>query len=302
MDLNKYFKAKKLGKSERIRKSLIPTKNGRSADFIAPGFTTGCEMVCTYCYVARHRKFGNPVEQYTNIDSILRMTKDHAEQQGSKQANQCDPKYWTYDIACNTDMMSPVNIDITNHAVKYFQDQITNSKPTFATKVANAKKLDSLSILRKARIRYSFMPEHMRKILEPATSSVKARIKDIQVAFSKGYEVHLNFSPVVVFDGWQESYVELMQQIDSSLPQDIKDQLKCEVIFLTHSDRLHRSNSFWHPDAEKLLWRPDIQEDKVNQRGGSAVRYKYKLKRNFTSQFRSLLKTHMPYCNIRYMF
>lgn len=79
-------------------------------------------------------------------------------------------------------------------------------------------------------------------------------------------------------------------------------QLKCEVIFLTHNDQLHEVNLGWHPQAESVLWQPNLQEQKQSQTGGHNVRYKYGLKGQLLSQFRALLQAEMPYCTIRYAF
>ena len=36
---------------------------------------------------------------------------------------------------------------------------------------------------------------------------------------------------------------------------------------LTHNDGLHEVNLGWHPRAEELLWRPDLQQPKLSQNG-----------------------------------
>ena len=44
-----------------VRKGFPVRVNGRSGDFIAPGFASGCAMACAYCYVPRRKGFANPV-------------------------------------------------------------------------------------------------------------------------------------------------------------------------------------------------------------------------------------------------
>lgn len=81
-----------------------------------------------------------------------------------------------------------------------------------------------------------------------------------------GYEVHVNFSPVIVSDEWESDWRQLFEQMDSRLTAATKQQLKAEVIFLTHNAQLHEVNLSWHPRAEDILWRPDLQAEVVAKR------------------------------------
>jgi DNA repair photolyase len=117
-----------------------------------------------------------------------------------------------------------------------------------------------------------------------------------------GYEVHLNFSPVIVTPGWQEEWIELFDQIDAALSPQAKDQLAAEVIFLTHNQQLHEVNLGWHPRAEEILWRPELQETKRSSNGFLNVRYTASEKRGYLETFLALAAKHLPYCRIRYAF
>ncbi len=91
--------------------------------------------------------------------------------------------------------------------------------------------------------------------------------------------------------------------LDSALSQVAKAQLAAEVIFLTHTEELHEMNLSWHPEGEKHLWRPDLQEYKRSQASGDRVlRYERDLKRRLVADFRDLLSKRLPYCQIRYAF
>jgi spore photoproduct lyase len=114
--------------------------------------------------------------------------------------------------------------------------------------------------------------------------------------------VHLNFSPVIVHDGWLEQWAELFDQIDAGTNDAAKRQLAAEVIFLTHNEALHEVNLGWHPRGEDLLWRPDLQQVKRSQSGQYNVRYKTGLKRGYVDALTGLLADRMPYCRVRYAF
>lgn len=275
--------------------------NGRSTDFIAPSHANGCSMACTYCYVARRKGYANPLTVFVNIEELLSSMRKHSQALGWKVPNQCDPKYWTYDIGCNND--ASVDALVSNNVrdiVELFKE-LPNAKASFATKYVNNDML-SYDPQRKTRIRFSLMPERIARVVDVRTSTIKDRIQAIQPFFEAGYEVHLNFSPVIVYQGWEQDYIDLMKQVDSTLSQEAKDQLAAEVIFLTHNKDLHELNEIWHPKGESLLWAPGIQEPKKSLYGGDNLRYKWKLKRQFIDSFKRISAAEMPYMNIRYIF
>jgi spore photoproduct lyase len=239
--IKSYLKFKKQNSSSRTRKGLPIRPNGRSTDFVAPGLATGCELTCSYCYVARHRSIGNPLETYINQLEIFQSVYNHLNTLNKKTPNQCDPIFWTYDIGESSDCLTPKNIENTNNYLQYFEDNL-DAKPSFATKVAAPKKLRKCKTQYKHRIRVSISPYNIIAITEKTTSSLKSRIKGIQILLDLGYEVHLNFSPVIAYMGWYDDYAALLQYIDCNITEEAKKQLKCEVIFLTHANVLHTKN------------------------------------------------------------
>ncbi|MGI4793924.1 MAG: spore photoproduct lyase family protein, partial [Janthinobacterium lividum] len=146
------------------------------------------------------------------------------------------------------------------------------------------------------------MPPALAKLLDVRTSPVAERIAAIGELHRAGYEVHLNFSPVVLREGWEAEWGALFEELDDVLPPAVKDQLATEIIMLTHNRELHEVNLAWHPKAEELLWRPDIQEEKISESGGVNLRYRTGWKSQWLRRFRDLLAARMPYCRVRYAF
>ena len=152
------------------------------------------------------------------------------------------------------------------------------------------------------RIRFSLMPAGLAKSVDVRTSPVAERMAAINDFVEAGYEVHVNFSPVIVTDNWLSDWEQLLRELDATLTADAKAQLAAEVIFLTHNERLHEVNMGWHPQAENLLWRPDLQESKVSSNGFTNVRYRSGAKAAYVRQLTSLIESIAPYCRIRYAF
>ncbi len=273
-------------------------------NFHVPGYESYLAngVVTHNCYVARRKGFANPITTFVNIEKILGYIKRHAKRQGDKpEPNQVDPQLWVYEIGENSDCSVDAAIcDNVKDIITLFRD-IPNAKATFATKRVN-RQLLNYDPQGKTRIRFSLMPEAKAQIIDVRTSPICDRINAINDFVEAGYEVHLNFAPVVYYDGWLDDYAELFGQIDDTLSDQAKDQLQCEVIFLTHNDRLHEVNMGWHPQGEALLWQPDLQETKYSQTGGKNVRYKRGFKGSLVEQFQELLRQEMPYCTVRYAF
>ncbi|MGX1161109.1 hypothetical protein RKD54_002018 [Pseudarthrobacter sp. SLBN-100] len=61
-------------------------------------------------------------------------------------------------------------------------------------------------------------------------------------------------------------------------------------------------NLGWHPQAEQVLWRPDLQEPKVSSNGFNNVRYRSGTKARYVHQLTALIEQIAPYCRIRYAF
>lgn len=299
-----YFQLKKAGYSERKRKDLSIKVNGRSADFIIPSAFRSCDYSCVYCYAARNRPQGNSVEVYTNISEIIEAVRVHASKLPPKIANQCCDTYWVYDIGESSDCLGPSVLPITNKLITELT-QIPNCKPTFATKAGSPSRIAKLvdcPIPYKARIRASLMPQKIADIVEVGTAKIVDRLHGLNLAYSKSFECHLNLSPVILYQGWEADYIDLFKLIDSILLPEVKQQLKLEIIMLTHSDSLHQLNLEWIPKAEKLLYVPAIQEYKVNERGSKVLRYKLSIKQRAIAKFKELINQHLNYCNIRYIF
>lgn len=280
------------------RKSMLIRESGRSTDFITPSFGHGCLFECSYCYMKRHKPKGLDIAK--NTEDILTAINNHVAWLEDKEPNQCDSEYWTYDISCNEDFALHAKHHDWEYIFNFFKDH-PSAKASFATKYVQ-KDFLNYNPSKKVRIRFSLMPEKTRAILEPNTSTIIDRIKAIDAFVKSGYEVHINFSPVVVYPDWEDDYKELMRLLDSNINSETKNQIKSEVIFLTHNENKHIENLKNNLPGEDLLWKPSVQEFKKSQYSGKNIRYKRNLKYIYIKQFKELSKEVIPYCDIRYIF
>ena len=278
------------------RKSMLIRPSGRSTDFISPSFGYGCLYNCSYCYMKRHKPEGLDVAE--NIGDILTAINNHAYFTPVDKPNQTHPVLTTYDISCNEDFALHARFYDWRKIFDFFKNHPL-AMGSFATKYVNPNLID-YDANKKIRIRYSLMPQKLSDIHEPRTSKIIDRIKAIDAFIDAGYDVHINFSPVIVYKGWRADYKELFEMVNDYV--DYKDEVLAEVIFLTHNYKKHIANLKNHSEAEKVLWMPEIQENKISQYGGENVRYKLSLKKKFIQQFIALHDEIIPWNKIRYIF
>ena len=280
------------------RKSMVIRPSGRSTDCISPSFGHGCLYNCTYCYMKRHKPEGLSIAR--NVGDILTEINSHCAFADVEKPNQTHDVYTTYDISCNEDFALHLKYHDWKRIFGFFKNH-DKAMGTFATKYVNNKLL-SFNPERKVRIRFSLMPQKYSSILEPNTSSIKDRITAVNKFIEAGYDVHLNFSPVVVTDTWLHDYKILFNQVNRLINDDYKSSISCEVIFLTHNKQKHEYNVKNNIPGEDMLWNPEVQEDKISQSGDLNIRYKVKNKTKWINQFKELHSSMIDWCDIRYIF
>ena len=282
-------------------KTLVCKESGRSSDFISPSLANGCLGACAYCYVDRNKPV-NPITLFTNTEEILAAVDKHVQKQvWPKVPNQTHPLYYTYDIGCNSDVSVDATISDNVKVAVDFYRQHPKAFATFATKFVNPDLL-TYDPQNKVRIRFSLLPHKVSKLVDVRTDPVEKRIMAINDFYQAGYEVHVNFSPVIFYEGWLDDYRELFEQLNEVVHPTVKAQMSCEVIFLTHNFWQHEANLSINPRAEELIWTPPTQETKRSQFGGINVRYQYQLKAQLIQEFKQLQAEVIPWCEIRYIF
>lgn len=282
-----------------IRKALDIKPSGRSSDYITPSFIHGCLYKCAYCYMRRNKPEGLSIA--TNTDDILQKIYNHAKGLGAKIPNQTHADLWTYDISCNEDFALHAKYHDWEKIFDFFVKSDLPIMGTLATKYVNDKLLN-YNPNKRIRIRFSLMPQELSDILEPNTSLISERIDAINDFYYAGYDVHINFSPIIANLGVRPLYEKLFKDIDYYVDDSIKKDVLSECIMLTHSEKMHKYNLANNPDVEDILWKPDVQEDKISSFGSKNIRYKHNLKSKYIDGFVNLHKSIIPWNKIRYIF
>jgi spore photoproduct lyase len=270
-------------------KTLKTKDNNNSANCIAPNLIYGCYGKCvdTYCYMARYN--GKRVYVNTNVDDIFNSVLDW-EKTFTKYPDQQDPIYTMVDIACNTDLvlMQKFLPESLHDYLKRYDDH-PRLNTTMATKYPKLLKLDVTHFNKEPRVRVSLMPQKYSKVLEPKMQPIKSRIDDINRLKNLGWEVHLNFSPLIFYKGWQKEYDSLFKKVKEKTGENL-----CEVIALTnHANQMAKTTD----EARELM----KYSYEVKNKSG-VMRYPIQHKSRLLNEFKELYSNYFNLNTIRYIF
>jgi spore photoproduct lyase len=270
-------------------KTLVTKPNDNSANCIAPNVIYGCFGGCvnTYCYMSRHndtRVFVN-----SNVDDVFNSVVEW-EKSYTKVPDQQDPVYTMVDIACNSDlvlMQKHMPEPLIDYLKRYDDHPRLNS--TMATKYPGLLKLDVNHFIKKPRVRVSLMPQRFSDILEPNMQKISDRIQDINRLKDLGWEVHINYSPLIFYPSWTEAYAYLFAEV-----KQMAGENKCEIIALTnHPNQMAKTTD----EAREIM----RYSSEVKNSSG-VMRYPLEHKTRLLKEFKALYAEFFDLSTIRYIF
>jgi spore photoproduct lyase len=270
-------------------KTLITKPNDNSANCIAPNVIYGCFGGCvnTYCYMSRNNN--TRVYVNTNVDDIFNSVVEW-EKSYTKIPDQQDPVYTMVDVSCNSDlvlMQKHMPEPLLNYLKRYDDHPRLNS--TMATKYPSLLELDVTHFNKKPRVRVSLMPQEYSDVLEPKMQKISSRIQDINRLKNLGWEVHINFSPLIFYLNWKEYYYNLFKEV-----KEVVGEHKCEVIALTnHARQMEKATE---ESKEIMKYSSEIKNS------SGIMRYPLIHKTKLIEEFKKIYSEFFNLANIRYIF
>jgi spore photoproduct lyase len=270
-------------------KTLITKPNDNSANCIAPNVIYGCFGGCvnTYCYMSRNNN--TRVYVNTNVDDIFNSVVEW-EKSYTKIPDQQDPVYTMVDISCNSDlvlMQKHMPEPLLNYLKRYDDHPRLNS--TMATKYPSLLELNVAHFNKKPRVRVSLMPQEYSDVLEPKMQKISSRIQDINRLKNLGWEVHINFSPLIFYLNWKEYYYNLFKEV-----KEVVGEHKCEVIALTnHARQMEKATE---ESKEIMKYSSEIKNS------SGIMRYPLIHKTKLIEEFKKIYSEFFNLANIRYIF
>ena len=118
---------------------------------------------------------------------------------------------------------------------------------------------------------------------------IESRIADVNRLKELGWEVHINYSPLVFYPGWKEEYDKLFIQVKEHAGIN-----KCQVIALTnHTNQMAKASI----EAQDMM---KYSSEVKNQSG--VMRYPLIHKSRLLREFKEIYSKYFPLNTIRYIF
>ncbi|MGD2185473.1 MAG: DNA photolyase [Desulfobacterales bacterium] len=168
-----------------------------------------CHMDCTYCVLQTY--FHPPVLQYfvnhedlmIELDTVLSQNKIGRIGTG-EFTDSLIWELWT---------------DVSNHLVRRFGAQ-RHAVIELKTKTTAIERLQNQAHNRKTIAAWSLNTNHIIKTQERSTASLAARLKAAARCESWGYPLAFHFDPLVIYDGCEEDYKQVVQDLFASVSAD----------------------------------------------------------------------------------
>lgn len=170
---------------------------------------TFCTMDCSYCILQTY--FHPPLLQFFVNHDDLDIELDNLFAQ--KNISRIGTGEFT------DSMIWEKWTDLSGHLVKRFSKQ-NKAVLELKTKTTNIRKLESLSHNRKTITSWSVNTDAVICSEERNTTSLSSRLKAAAQCEAWGYPVAFHFDPMVIYDGCEEEYMNVVKQIFAHVSPD----------------------------------------------------------------------------------
>ncbi|NMM65895.1 spore photoproduct lyase [Clostridium sp. P21] len=204
-----------------IKKTLKFQSCKPSAHYQLP-LVSGCMGQCEYCYLNTQLGDKPFVKVHANIDDILN--------QAQKYINERLPNITVFEGAATSD---PIPVEYCTHSLQKSVDffgKNPNARFRFVTKYNDIESLLNLEHNGHTEVRFSINTSFVINKYEHFTASKGKRIEAAIKVAQSGYPVGFLIAPVFIYPSWKEHYHDLLVELSSKLPDDLKFPVTFEVI------------------------------------------------------------------------
>ena len=194
---------------KRFDKTPIPV---RDTDVVCPHFielkwATGCPFDCSWCYLKGTFRFSsskaNPrVKDYEKIERHL----------GTFLEFVSKPELLNTGELADSLMTEGGTHPFSKFAIPLFESQ-DRHKVLFVTKSSRIEHLLEMEAQDRVIVSFSLNPSSIAERWEKRAPAAEGRIEAGRKLYDRGYKVRIRIDPMVPVDGWEEKYLELLDQI-----------------------------------------------------------------------------------------
>ncbi len=164
---------------------------------------TGCPYCCSYCILQAYLETTEPVF-FTNLDDMEKELTEISRTQ----------KYLRIGTGELSDSLALDPQTHYSHKILSIFEKFPHIVFEFKTKSTHVE--DLLNYGKKLKnivVSWSLNPREVIEREELLTPGLFSRLKAIEKAQDHGYKIGIHFDPIVIFDGWQSAYLELIKEI-----------------------------------------------------------------------------------------
>lgn len=243
--------------------------------------------MCLYCYLVCHYNKCAYLRLFVNREQMLdRLIA----------ASQKAPRPMTYEIGSNSDLVleNQVTGNLT-WTIPAFAEK-GRGFLTFPTKFADVGPLLGLRHEGKTIFRMSVNPQPVISHIELGTAPLEQRVEALNQMRRAGYPCGILIAPVILTDGWEVPYGELIEYLADTLEPETKRGLTVEIILMTYS-YVHRAiNSEAFPQA------PDLYDkERMTVRGRGKYGYRNEERKRAEAFLRAQLADKLSEATIVYV-
>ena len=271
-----------------IRKTHKYAENHKVSDYLVPYTSSGCSAMCIYCYLVCNYNKCSYMRLFVNREQMLEKLIKTSEK---------DSKDLTFEIGSNSDLI--LENEITNNLV-WTIENFANSKKgllTFPTKFHMVDPILNIKGIDRIIPRVSVNPNEIIKHIEYGTSSLDKRIEAINKLKKAGYKVGILIAPIILLDGYEKMYEELLITLNNKLCKEAKKDVFFEMIFMTYSYVHNAINKEAFLNQKYEIYNKDI----MTGRGKGKYSYKLPIKENAKKYMLDLMKRYFPDNKIIYI-
>jgi DNA repair photolyase len=175
--------------------------------------------------------------------------------------------------------------------------KMENAQGICTTKATNIDYLLNLNHNGKITIKITLAPPRQIEQFEYFTGTLEERIDALNRLKEAGYNVGINFSPLVLRENWLEEYIDHFKFIDANLTDAAKENLIGETFFYTHRKVLAEKLPMFKKQYA-VLHNPDEYPTKPKRLRVHHYRGLEKPIDDLTAN----LEKYLPYFQMRYIF
>lgn len=209
---------------------VIGVRKGREFQTCKPSahyqlpLVTSCPGKCEYCYLLTNLGKKPYIRVYVNIEEILERAKDYI--------NQYLPRETIFEGAATSD---PIPVErytgALKQAIEFFGNQ-ERARFRFVTKFVDVDSLLDIRHNGRTRFRFSLNANYVIKQFEHSTPTMYQRVEAAGKVAQAGYPLGFLVAPIVLYEGWQQGYLELFEELNRVLDPLSRRDLTFE--FITH--------------------------------------------------------------------